>query len=390
MRKKIWEIPDQFHCSILGCCLLTEQVRIILKKNNYTGWSADSDYKIHGKVISAAAAENKISILLNQSLDRTASREIKELQSVSESFKLIEKWLDVKNGSKCTRYYWAIMSHPLLDNVLMKVLFGDFHILTHTALNRLCNSEKENKDLVKKNIRLKEKIETYKKELEMSKNSCISSESSSIEVYEKQIKAYEMEINKYDHKTGQLENDLQEKLFIIKKYEDEIKKINRRIEDLEMNEMLREEKMLFLKDELQQFTSGTSFDDKLSQDDECACFDDDKCKYKKEIDLISCSVNLENKTVLLVGGRKKIKEYCREIVETGRGIFIHHDGGLEDSKKKLSSTAHKADIVICALDCISHSACKSMKRMCKKENKNILYLKNTAVNTLSEQIRAVC
>ncbi len=62
-----------------------------------------------------------------------------------------------ENGPKCSRFYWAIMSHELMDDVLMKVLFGDFHILSHTAINRLRNSEKENNDLVKNNIRLKEK-----------------------------------------------------------------------------------------------------------------------------------------------------------------------------------------------------------------------------------------
>ena len=381
MRKKIWEIPVQYHCSITGCCLLIEQVRIILKKNNYTGWSTDSDYKIHGKVISAAASENKISISINQALDRAAAKEIKEVQSVREGFKLIEKWLDVKKGPKCSRFYWAIMSHELMDDVLMKVLFGDFHILSHTAINRLRNSEKENNDLVKNNLRLKEKIDTYKKELEKIKISYQSSCSSSIEVYEKHIRACETEINKYEYRTGQLEKELQEKYFIIKKYENEIKQMNRKIENLELSEML-------LQDKVKQFSECDEPESNSDQIDVCSCFDEDKCKYKNEINSISSTVNLENKTVLLVGGRKKIKEYCREIVKAGNGTFIHHDGGLEDSKKKLSSTALKADIVICALDCISHSASKSMKRICRKENKNILYLKNT--NTLSEQIRAVC
>ena len=187
----------------------------------------------------------------------------------------------------------------------------------------------------------------------------------------------------YKTKINHLEKDLQEKDFIIRKNEYDLKTIKNRIEEYEINEMI-------LKEEISRLEFENCSVEGFEYDDECSCFEQNNCEYKNRIDSIKSSVDLSSKTVLLVGGRKKLKEYCREIVESGNGLFVHHDGGLEDSKKKLSSTALKADIVICALDCISHSACKSMKKICKKENKNILYLKNTAVSTLSEQIKAVC
>ncbi len=219
----------------------------------------------------------------------------------------------------------------------------------------------------------------------ISKNTSADNKS----LYKENVKMLEME----KIRNSRLEKDIEGKIFILNKYEKDIRDLNRRVEELELNELLLREEI-----DKQQFgdfpdtaTDGRGIiSDCDEEDEECGCFDMDKCRYREEVDSIRSTVNLENRTFLLVGGRKKLKEYCREIVESGGGIFMHHDGGMEDSKKKLPSAALKADVVICALDCISHSACRSMKKICKKENKNILYLKNTSVNTLNEQIKAVC
>ena len=132
--------------------------------------------------------------------------------------------------------------------------------------------------------------------------------------------------------------------------------------------------------------------EKIKNENESGCgyLDEGKCRYQKDIDHIKKTAGLQSKTVLLVGGRRALRSYCRGIVEKNGGVFEHHDGGMEKSKKQLPGLASRADIVICALDCISHLACQSMKKICKKENKSIVYLKNTGFKNLDERIREIC
>lgn len=120
--------------------------------------------------------------------------------------------------------------------------------------------------------------------------------------------------------------------------------------------------------------------------DEFTCCSKEGCKCGNGIKVPGGNVFLCDKTVLLVGGRKNVRDCCRDIVTRNGGCFFHHDGGMEDSKKRLSGIAAKADIVICALDCISHFACQSVKKICKKENKGIVYLKNGDIKNLDDVI----
>ncbi len=126
---------------------------------------------------------------------------------------------------------------------------------------------------------------------------------------------------------------------------------------------------------------------KFQAGDNCECFDNGNCKYKKEVEKINNSINLYDKKFLLVGGRKNIIDCCKQIVSANGGFFEHHDGGMENSKKRLSNAAVKADIIICALDCVSHGACRSMKKICKKENKNIIYLRDAEFKNFSERFK---
>ncbi len=349
MRKKIWELPDHYYCSITGACLSIEQVRIILKQVKYPGWHTESDYKIHSVIIYDLKNKGKASLKVNSLLDKIAAEQIEDLKDIRIGFDLVKKWNSVKNHFDAANYYWAVMSHPLMDEVLMQVVFGDLHMMTHSAMVMLRASRKNEEELIRKNMLLKRK------------NRDLRSENGKLK---KQLDDFRIKFNNRDTVARLVKNNAEKNIVIT---------------DCENNSK-KEEKNIF----------AYSEKGKSSEPDRCECFADNNCRYKKKIDEIDENIDLKNKTVLLVGGRKTLKEYCRKIVLGSNGNFQHHDGGLENSRKKLVPTALKADIVICALDCISHTACKSVKRICKKENKNIVYLKNTGINKLSGQIKAVC
>jgi hypothetical protein len=67
-RTKLWEFNTNLHCSIIGTCLSTAELRQLLKK---VGLAApdSSDHDLHGAAVSLAARHDKAAKLLHKALD---------------------------------------------------------------------------------------------------------------------------------------------------------------------------------------------------------------------------------------------------------------------------------------------------------------------------------
>jgi hypothetical protein len=46
-RAKLWELQDSFHCSIIGTCLTTGELRRVMGKATQTNVSRASDHDLH-------------------------------------------------------------------------------------------------------------------------------------------------------------------------------------------------------------------------------------------------------------------------------------------------------------------------------------------------------
>lgn len=95
---------------------------------------------------------------------------------------------------------------------------------------------------------------------------------------------------------------------------------------------------------------------------------------------------LESRAVLCVGGmHRKVAAY-RQIVERHGGRFTHHDGGREDSVHRLDAHLAAADLVICQAGCISHSAYWLVKDHCKRTGKRCVYLQKPSTSALARSL----
>src|ERR1700679_4302029 len=67
-RTKIWEFNTNLHCSMIGTCLSTAELRQVLKKLGLV--SPDNTYhELHGAAVSLAGRHDKAAKLLNKALD---------------------------------------------------------------------------------------------------------------------------------------------------------------------------------------------------------------------------------------------------------------------------------------------------------------------------------
>ena len=85
----------------------------------------------------------------------------------------------------------------------------------------------------------------------------------------------------------------------------------------------------------------------------------------------------------------RAQAHFRKLVERLNGNFLHHDGGLEDGRKRLPVLLQRADAVICPVDCISHRAVNDIKVLCKREAKPMILLRKASFSAFNAALYSV-
>ena len=102
------------------------------------------------------------------------------------------------------------------------------------------------------------------------------------------------------------------------------------------------------------------------------------------------SLDLAGQRVLYVGGRSKLTPHLRSLVESSNGRFAYHDGGLEESRSGLHCSLAGADMVFCPVDCVSHDACRRVKRHCRQQDKLFVPLRSSGLSAFAAGLRQSC
>jgi len=82
------------------------------------------------------------------------------------------------------------------------------------------------------------------------------------------------------------------------------------------------------------------------------------------------------RTILYVGGRAHQIPQFKALVERTGARFLHHDGGIEHSSALLPGLVSRADHLFFPIDCISHDAVSTIKRLCRQFRETIPALAN--------------
>jgi hypothetical protein len=86
-----------------------------------------------------------------------------------------------------------------------------------------------------------------------------------------------------------------------------------------------------------------------------------------------------NATLLYVGGRPTQIGHLRALSERSGGIFLHHDGGIEERGGLLPGLVSRADAVLFPVDSVSHAAISLVKRLCRQSGKPLVPLRSTGL-----------
>jgi hypothetical protein len=164
-RTRIWELSSSLHCSIVGTCLSTAELRHVLVQLKVSGMQTADEHDLHSFGVGLAGKRELGAKLLQKALDRRHERAIKAFAATKDTETLRSLWKDALNKGDIPGAYWTVLTHPLTDDALIKLAFGDVHMLSHLVgaanradIRRLRELEAENAGLTDELRRARQQI----------------------------------------------------------------------------------------------------------------------------------------------------------------------------------------------------------------------------------------
>ena len=93
-RAKIWELSRYLHCSIIGTCLSTAELRHILAKSGFLTDGA-CDHELHGRGVTVAGQSDVAGKLLHKALDKRHRQAINQFAKAKSAAELTALWRDL-------------------------------------------------------------------------------------------------------------------------------------------------------------------------------------------------------------------------------------------------------------------------------------------------------
>jgi hypothetical protein len=356
-RTRIWELGGSLHCSIIGTCLSTAELRHVLVQLKISGMQTANDHDLHSFGVGLASKRELGAKLLQKALDRRHERVIKAFAAADDTETLRSLWKDALNKGNIPGAYWAVLTHPLTDDALIKLAFGDVHMLSHLVgaanradIRRLRELEAANVDLTDELQRARQQIRdgfTSRDQIIRQLNELLAkcdrpapSQAPAPDCERDDIAAMEEVIR------------------------DLSKKLARDSARRETAEARLAALSATLRDKEHQLQV-------LSKQSEALRRELDMVERHFQADAQSAaapsdSIDLAGAAILYVGGRANQIPQLRALVESSGGEFLNHDGGLEQSLGQLPGLVSRADVVFFPADCVSHSAVAAVKRVCRQ------------------------
>lgn len=350
-RAKLAELDSHLHCSIIGTCLSTGELRKLVPKFTLLDRHEATDLDIHHTAVELAIQGGDGAKALHKALETRYSGAVRKFDTARDADALLALWDEALKNGDIPPAYWALMTHPQATLSVRQKAFGDLHMLSHLVgaanradIRRLVALEEENTALKEKAERQQERFRELAEELNAARNLTVVP-ASAVQPHE----AFEYAALR----DALLARD--EKLAL---------HTNRR-EHAEQRALAAQEHAQTLAGQLDKAHATLSIVqaecralEQALQESLCAAGNADG---KQE-----WLASLQAKRVVYVGGRPGSNTALRQLVESAGGEFIVHDGGIEDRKGMFAATLPRADIVVFPVDCIDHDSMNLLKRVCDR------------------------
>jgi hypothetical protein len=380
-RTKIWEFNINLHCSIIGTCLSTGELRQILKKLGLAP-PGSTDHELHGTAVTLAARHDNAAKLLNKALDTRHKLAIGQFAKADTEDRVRDLWRDAVRRGEIPGAYWAALTHPATTPAIIREAFGDVHMLSHLVgaanradIRRLCQLEADkaalearlqrqqlalHEAIVTRDARIRELSEAVARGIAaepMAGPSCATEE---YVMLRQLVSDLERRLASEARRRAASDARLADAQVALTREQSERLKTER------TSETLRQE-LDAIEASLVSGTAGETLDTSSDRRPD--------------------GPRLDGAVLLYVGGRPHQVAHLRAIGERLGATFLHHDGGVENHPTLLPGLTSRADVVLFPVDCISHDAAHSVKLLCRQAGKRFIPLRSASVTCLLAALR---
>lgn len=109
-RSRIWELSPSLHCSIIGTCLASRELRQIVGKVTGQDVAALDEHEIHGEGVRLAGRHDDGGKLLQKALDKRHHAALARFTQARTADAVAGLWDEAKRAGEIPGAYWAILS----------------------------------------------------------------------------------------------------------------------------------------------------------------------------------------------------------------------------------------------------------------------------------------
>jgi hypothetical protein len=372
-RGKIWDLSDTLHCSIIGTCLSNAELRHVLVRLKVTGAEAADDHDLHVMGVMLAGRREAGAKLLQRALDRRHGLSIKRFARAKDEETLRRMWEESVQSGDIPGAYWAVLSHPIATDAVVKKAFRDVHMLSHLvgAANRA--DIRRLRQLEEQNDALTEKLNRQQQQLRDG----FTSRDETIR------RLNEMLVHQAGHSlAGQAPDnpnggEVETLGGVIAEMNRKLGHEVARRERLEQRLSTTSAALQKMEATLQRTTTER---DALAR--EVESIEDHVAGLLEPATAGNGTPEFSGRTILYVGARVHQIPQFKALVERTGARFLHHDGGIEHSSTLLPGLVSRADHLFFPIDCISHDAASTIKRLCRQLVKPYHPLRTASLATL--------
>ena len=379
-RAKIWELHATFHCSIIGTCLTSGELKSLLGKLGLIPPGAVSDHELHKAGVTLAGMRGAGAKLLNKTLDRKFRRQIAASASARTDDVMRAFWDAALDAGDIPGGYWAVMTHPATSEVLVRHVFGEIHMLSHLvgAANRA-------------DIRRLRELESDNAALRATNERQQAALRAAVLERDTRIRALQDALAGSVARDGDAPaRDDDALASVIAELRERLARSGRRAAHLEGRAQTLDQRAL---------AAGARA---TAAEAEAAALREESQALEMRLGALlapdgsaiahpdaGAAIDLAGATILYVGGRASQLPHLRALVAQLNGVLIHHDGGADESAAALPGAISRADAVLFPVDCVSHAAMFALKRQCKQAGKPYLPLRSASLAALLRGLGAL-
>jgi hypothetical protein len=361
-RTRLADLDPNLHCSIIGTCMSTTELRKLVPRYSTLDRQQASDVEIHHVAVQLAMEGGPGCKALQKALDDRYANALRQFDKARDTATLQDLWNAAVGNGDIPPAYWAVMTHPSSTLDLRQEAFGEVHMLSHLVgaanradIRRLVALEDENAALRTKSERQQMRLQ----ELAVQRDATVRELNGKLDEFAGQLQKNPPLPHGAYAELRQLRAELLAKDEKLALHESRHTAAEQRArEDRGIAEALRGE----LRDAA---ALARTLQNELNAMEQAMMLTGTGAKSQ----LPSLSARLEdlqNKRIVYVGGRPSSNAVIKQIVEAAGGKLLVHDGGVEVRKGLLGPLLQNADMVVFPVDCIDHDSMHMLKRVCDR------------------------